>query len=162
MLSLCEHCRDLHHCNRVNKIKAGDVVLIKTPNKSRPYWGLGRVWALIVGHDNAARSVKLKRGDGLVVHHSVNHLYQLKLSLTHAYRNSVNDHDSIVDQDDLILSAGEKILLLKLSKFKIAVQSRTLYRVHQGKIINQKSHLFVLKDKLPLLVSKICAGGVLN
>ena len=28
-------------------------------------------------------SVKLKRGDGVVTHHSINHLYPLELSLTH-------------------------------------------------------------------------------
>ena len=135
MLSLCEYCRDLHQCNWVNKIKAGDVVLIKTPNKTRPYWLLGRVLERIAGYDNAVRSVKLKIGDGLVVHHSVNHLYPLELSLTHAYRDSVNDHDSIIDHDDLILYDGDNVLLLKLSKFKRALQSRTLYRVYQGKIM---------------------------
>ena len=93
LLSLREHSRDLHQCNWVNKVKAGDVVLIKTPNKTRPYWLLGRVLELIVGHDNAVRSVKLKRSDGQIVHHSVNHLYPLELSITHAYRDNVEDRD---------------------------------------------------------------------
>ena len=43
---------------------------------------------MVVGHDNKIRSVKVKRGDGLVVHHSINHLYPLELSLTHSYNDS--------------------------------------------------------------------------
>ena len=43
---------------------------------------------LIVGHDGAVRSVKLKRGDGKVVHHSISHLYPLELSLTHTYKDA--------------------------------------------------------------------------
>ena len=93
LLSLREHSRDLHQCNWVNKVKAGDVVLINIPNKTRPYWLLGRVLELIVGHDNAVRSVKLKRSDGQVVHPSINHLYPLELSITHAYRDNVEDQD---------------------------------------------------------------------
>ena len=100
LLSLREHCRDLHQCNWVNKIKAGDVVLIKTPNKTRPYWLLGRVLELIVGHDNAVRSVKLKRSDGQIVHHSVNHLYPLELSITHAYSDNVEDQNEILSIGD--------------------------------------------------------------
>ena len=38
---------------------------------------------LVRGHDDKVRSVKLKRGDGVVTHHSINHLYPLELSLTH-------------------------------------------------------------------------------
>ena len=38
---------------------------------------------LVRGHDDKIRSVKLKRGDGVVTHHSINHLYPLELSLTH-------------------------------------------------------------------------------
>ena len=95
LLSLREHCRDLHQKNWEHKICAGDVVLVKMPNKSRPYWLMGRVMELVVGHDNKVRSVKLKRGDGVVVHHSISHLYPLELSLTHNHRDAVNDN-----QDD--------------------------------------------------------------
>ena len=95
LLSLREHCRDLHQCNWSNRIRAGDVVLIKTPNKSRPYWLLGRVLELVVGHDNVVRSVRLKRGDGIIVHHSINHLYPLELSLTHAHRDAVGNQSEI-------------------------------------------------------------------
>ena len=38
---------------------------------------------IVRGHDDKVRSVKLKRGDGVVTHHSINHLYPLELSFTH-------------------------------------------------------------------------------
>ena len=91
LLSLRENCRNLHERNWENKISAGDVVLIKMLNKTRPYWLLGLVLELIVGHDGKVRSVKLKRGDGVIVHHSINHLYPLELSLTHNHRENVDD-----------------------------------------------------------------------
>ena len=94
LLSLRERSRDMHQYNWQNRVKAGEVVLIKTPNKSRPYWSLGRVVELIIGHDDIVRSVKVKRSDGVIVHHSINHLYPLELSLTHAYNEpSVSNED---------------------------------------------------------------------
>ena len=83
LLSLRKTCKDLHQINWNNKISIDDIVLVKLLNKSRPYWALGRVIELIRGHDDKVRSVKLKRGDGVVTHHSINHLYPLELSLTH-------------------------------------------------------------------------------
>ena len=92
LLSLRETCRNLHEKNWENKIRAGDVVLIKMLNKTRPYWLLGRVLELIVGHDSKVCSVKLKRGDGVIVHHSINHLYPMELSLTHNHRDNIDDN----------------------------------------------------------------------
>ena len=83
LLSLRETCKDLHQINWNNKILIDDIVLVKLLNKSRPYWVLGRVLELVRGHDDKVRSVKVKRGDGVVTHHSINHLYPLELSLTH-------------------------------------------------------------------------------
>ena len=83
LLSLRETCKDLHQINWNNKISIDDIVLVKLLNKSCPYWVLGRVLELVRGHDDKVRSVKLKRGDGVVTHHSINHLYPLELSLTH-------------------------------------------------------------------------------
>ena len=48
-------------------MNAGDVVLVKLPNKTRPYWQIDRIFELIYFHDNKIRSVKLKRGDGNIV-----------------------------------------------------------------------------------------------
>ena len=83
LLSLREACKDLHQINWNNKISIDDIVLVNLLNKSRPYWVLGRVLELVTGHDDKVRSVKLKRGDGVVTHHSINHLYPLELLLTH-------------------------------------------------------------------------------
>ena len=83
LLSLRETYRDLHQVNWNKKILVDHIVLVKLLNKSRPYWVLGRVLELIRGHNDKFRSVKLKRGDGDVAHHSINHLYPLELSLTH-------------------------------------------------------------------------------
>ena len=84
LLSLRGGYQNLHESRWENRIKAGDVVLVKLPNKPRPYWLLGRVQEVILGFDDKIRSVRLKRGDGQIVHHSINHLYPLELSLTHA------------------------------------------------------------------------------
>ena len=79
--------RNLYQSEWTNRIKIGDIVLIQTPNKPRPFWLLGRVIDVIVGHDNKIRSVLLKRGDGQTCHHSICHLYPLELSITHSVSN---------------------------------------------------------------------------
>ena len=89
LLSLREQCKALHEVNYVNKIKVDDVVLVKIPNKSRPFWPLGRVIELVEGDDGKVRSVRLKRGDGAIQHHSIKHLYPLELTLTHAYQPQI-------------------------------------------------------------------------
>ena len=85
LLSLREKCKDLHEVNFHNRINVDDVVLVKNPAKSRPFWLLGRVLELIVGDDKKIRSVKHKRGDGSIQVHSIKPLYPLELSLTHAH-----------------------------------------------------------------------------
>ena len=111
LLSLRENCRDLHQRKWENKIHAGDVVLVKMLNKTRPYWLLGRVLELIVGHDNKVRSVKLKRGDGVVVHHSINHLYPMELSLTHNLRDVAGiSEDASPDEESEPQGAGAAVV----------------------------------------------------
>ena len=88
LLGLREQCRDLHEIEFVNRIKVGDVVLIRNPIKPRPFWQLGRVLELIMGDDHKVRSVKLKRGDGSVQVHSINLLYPMELSLTHSHQTT--------------------------------------------------------------------------
>ena len=66
LLSLREQRKDLHEVNLNNRINVDDVVLVKNPAKSRPFWLLGRVLELIVGDDKKIRSVKVKGGDGSV------------------------------------------------------------------------------------------------
>ena len=96
-----ESCRDLHQVKWVDKISIDDIVLVKLLNKSRPYWVLGRVLKLVKGHNDKVRSVKLKRGDGVIVHHSINHLYPLELSLTHNPHFPVSDLSHDVDVSDM-------------------------------------------------------------
>ena len=84
-LSLREQCKYLHGVNFHNRINVDDVVLVKNPAKSRPFWLLGRVLELMVGDDKKIRSVKVKRGDGSVQVHSDKLLYHLELSFTHAH-----------------------------------------------------------------------------
>ena len=62
----------------------GDVVLIKTFNKPRPYWLLGKVIELIMGRDSKGRTVKVKQGNGAIEYHSICNLYPLEVSVTHA------------------------------------------------------------------------------
>jgi hypothetical protein len=83
LLSLREHSRNLYQSDWNDRIKVNDIVLIKHPNKPRPYWLLGRVIAVILGHDSIIRSVKLKQGDGTIAHHTISNLYPLELSITH-------------------------------------------------------------------------------
>ena len=49
LLSLREHSRDLHQCNWVNKVKAGDVVLIKTPIKTKAILVTGQSFRIDCG-----------------------------------------------------------------------------------------------------------------
>ena len=97
LLSLREQCKNLHQIKFVNKIRVDDVVLVRGPStKKRPHWMLGRVLELIYGDDNNVRSVKLKRGDGAVQHHSISHLYPMELSLTHHF--VTNSPSSPIDE----------------------------------------------------------------
>ena len=95
LLSLRESGKDLHQIKWSNEISVDDIGLVKLLNKSRPYWVLGRVLELVRGHDDKVRSVKLKRGDGVVAHHSINHLYPIELSFTHNPHFQNNDSTRI-------------------------------------------------------------------
>ena len=83
LLSLREQSKLLYQSSWTNRIKVGDVVLIKTPNKTRPFWSLGIVLEVFYGADHAIRSVKLKQTDRKIGVHSICHLYPMELSLTH-------------------------------------------------------------------------------
>ena len=97
LLNLRQTSRNLYQSKWTNRIKIGDIVLIQTPNKPRPFWLLGRVMDVIVGHDNKIRSVLVKRGDGQTCHHSICHLYPLELSITHSVSNGETDAQTSSD-----------------------------------------------------------------
>ena len=76
-------------------------MLVKGPSlKKRPHWILGRVLELIYGDDNNVRSVRLKRGDGVIQHHSISHLYPMELSLTHHF--VTNDSSSHTQENEVV------------------------------------------------------------
>lgn len=66
-----------------NKIAHNDIVLIKTPNKTRPFWLLGRVDQTVPGHDGIIRAAYINRSDGSRGLHSIKHLYPLELKANH-------------------------------------------------------------------------------
>ena len=83
LTSLCEHSTKLYQVEWTNKIKVNDIVLIKMPNKPRPFWSLGKVTKLIYGDDNRVRSAEVFH-NGNTVLHSISHLYPMELSVTHS------------------------------------------------------------------------------
>ena len=88
LLSLRESGRNLYQEEWENLIKIGDIVLIEAPNKTRPFWPIGKVIELFAGDDGCIRSVKLLRGDGTEGTHSISLLYPLELN---AYTDQKND-----------------------------------------------------------------------
>ena len=102
LLSLREHSRNLYRSTWVNRIKVGDIVLIKAFNKPRPYWMMGKVLELVMGFDGSIRSVKLKQGNGTTEYHSICNLYPLELSITHASSSENN-----IPKDPVVVNISE-------------------------------------------------------
>lgn len=84
LLGLREYSRDLFQSDWVNRVKIGDVVLIKSPNKIRPFWKMGKILRLYTGNDNRIRSVQIKRGDGQILNYPINLLFPLEISVSHS------------------------------------------------------------------------------
>ena len=102
LLSLREHSRNLYQSSWENRIRVGDVVLIKAINKPRPYWIMGKILEVIMGPDSKIRTVKVKQGNGAIEYHSICNLYPLEVSVTHAGRDEaasqpVEDNDNSVE-----------------------------------------------------------------
>ena len=55
LLSLRDGYQNIHKSKWENSIKACDVMLVKLPNKPRPYWLLGRLQEVILGFDDKIR-----------------------------------------------------------------------------------------------------------
>ncbi len=88
LLSLREHSRNLYQSSWENRIKVGDIVLIKAINRPRPYWMMGKVLEILMGYDNKIRTVKVKQGNGALEYHAICNLYPLEVSVTHAGRDA--------------------------------------------------------------------------
>ena len=81
LLTLRANHRNYFAVNNVNNFsKDGAIVLIKHPQKPRPFWSLGTILKLIKGSDEFIRIVKLKRGDGMDMITSVTNLCPLELA----------------------------------------------------------------------------------
>ena len=80
LLSLRERDRQIYQQNWSNRIKVGEVVLVKIPNKPRPFWNLGIIEELIYGYDDKIRIVKIRQNNVKSEFHSICHLYPLTVS----------------------------------------------------------------------------------
>ena len=96
LLSMREKTRDQRQPDFANKIKVNDIVLIKNPIKSRPFWSLGRVVQLYPGHDSIVRSVQVQRGDQVKQNYALKHLYPLEIG---AETRDNTDIDSVDEAD---------------------------------------------------------------
>jgi hypothetical protein len=83
LLSLREIGRDLYQTKWDNLVKVGDVILIRSPVKERPFWQMGIITQLLPGDDGKVRFVYVKTPGGQVNLYPIKHLYPLELSLTH-------------------------------------------------------------------------------
>ncbi|XP_076038610.1 uncharacterized protein LOC143023849 [Oratosquilla oratoria] len=87
LLSLRDHAKNLYQKEWSDKIKKGDVVLIKHPNKPRPFWLMGIILEIIIGHDNKVRIVKVKQNNGEIAFHTIKNLYPMELNITLGSQN---------------------------------------------------------------------------
>ena len=112
LLGLKETFKNLHEAKFENRVKVGDIVLVKNPAVKRQHWALGRILELYPGADGKVRSVKLIRGKADYREkpltpelHSLKHLYPLELSITHNHNPTLSQEiidnvESGVDQID--------------------------------------------------------------
>ena len=117
LLSLRESGRELHQVEWDNLIKLGDIVLIEVPNKSRPFWPMGKVTELLTGDDERIRTVKLIRGDRTEGIYSISLLYPLELN---AYTDQKNDPKINNDVVPLRRSSRKAAALAKTKMKNIA------------------------------------------
>ena len=104
LLSLRESCKDLHNMDFRNKIQVNDVVFIKNPAKTRPFWKLGRVTELFQGNDGNIRSAQITRGDE---NHNIQHLFAMEL--WHIMLKSVPCHKAQLNRRRLVLRHPEEL-----------------------------------------------------
>ena len=110
LMSLRDSYKDLRQENFVDKIKRGDIVLLKNiqPDliKHRQYWSLARVVDVICGSDGRIRSARVLKASADYLRrkrepelHPINHLFPLELNLTHDFKGTdVQDLDQIPEQ----------------------------------------------------------------
>ena len=79
LLNLREQSKDILQVNYNNVIKVGDVIVVKNPMKSRPYWSLVRIMEVTPDDDDLVRSAKIWKPAEKLQEHSIKHLYLLEL-----------------------------------------------------------------------------------
>jgi len=80
-----------------NQVAVGKVVMIFAPNKTRPYWQMGKIMELLPGKDGVVRTVKLKRPDNSEGVYTINPLYTLKLDVLPVNVGDVDDMSESAD-----------------------------------------------------------------
>ena len=78
---------------------------------------MGRILELIPGSDGKVRSVKLKRADGDIAHHSLNHLFPMELALTHDHVATAPDHsfDQETSQNTNLVVPSDSLLDMQVT-----------------------------------------------
>ena len=81
LFGLRERTLRLSHPSFDNTVKKGDIVLVKDPLKTIPFWSIGEVLELIEGSDKLVRLAKARRGNGSILIHSIKHLFPMEICL---------------------------------------------------------------------------------
>ena len=102
LLSLRELSRKLYQSDFSNKIKVGDIVILKDDRRPRPFWHLVRVVEIIFGNDGLIRSCRvIRKSNDTPTLHPINHLYPLELSLSHSGNKQSQPDQPIPSVSDL-------------------------------------------------------------
>jgi hypothetical protein len=62
-----------------DRVKEGDVVLVHSPVKARPFWSMARKVSLVRGKDQRVRSVRVMRPDRATGEYAISLLYPLEI-----------------------------------------------------------------------------------
>lgn len=98
LIDLREQHLQFHNKEWTNRIRKGDIVLIRNSLKPRPFWHMGKVVDLIIGDDGCIRSAKVQGPDKRIVLYSINYLYPLELSISHNGSSANSEPSSILSQ----------------------------------------------------------------
>ena len=117
LLSLRESSRDLHQVEWDNAVQLGDIVLIEVPNKTRPFWPIGKVIELLPRNDECVRTVRLIKSDRSEGVYSISLLYPLELNAyTDQRQTPVNNQVVALRQSKRKASAQAKIKIKDIAQ----------------------------------------------
>ena len=98
------------------------VVLIKNPLKTRPFWSLGRVKHIFLGHDGLVRSALVLRGDKVTHKYAIKHLYPLEVSENCKQNDLEVNSNELPEEEDLSVVSethADNIELLFMTQTKV-------------------------------------------